>query len=286
MRCLSRRPECSRPGRAADRGRRRRRAPARDARGRARRRRHGLLPRALDDRRGAVRGRRPRRCGAFAAAARRPGSAGSSTSAASAPAASRRTSPRAGGRARAARVRCADDRVPRVDRGRLRQRLVRHAARAGRAAPRDGHAALGASRAQPIAIEDVLDYLLAALDVERARSDVYEIGGANAVTYRELMLEYAGQRGLRRLLVPVPFLSPRSRPSGSRSSRPSTRASAAAWSRACARHGGPRHARARRLRRAPAVGRRGRRSLDPANENAVMKRPETHGSEPLLLFYS
>jgi uncharacterized protein YbjT (DUF2867 family) len=65
------------------------------------------------------------------------------------------------------------------------------------------------SRAQPIAIEDVLDYLVAALDLEADGSRVYEIGGADAVTYRELMLEYARQRGLRRLLVPVPFLSPR-----------------------------------------------------------------------------
>jgi uncharacterized protein YbjT (DUF2867 family) len=65
------------------------------------------------------------------------------------------------------------------------------------------------SRSQPIAIEDVLAYLLAALDLDGDRSVVYEIGGANAVTYRELMLEYARQRGLRRLLLPVPFLSPR-----------------------------------------------------------------------------
>lgn len=63
--------------------------------------------------------------------------------------------------------------------------------------------------AQPIAIEDVIDYLLAALDVETDRSEVFEIGGADVVSYGEIMREYASQRGLKRLMIPVPVLSPR-----------------------------------------------------------------------------
>jgi uncharacterized protein YbjT (DUF2867 family) len=63
--------------------------------------------------------------------------------------------------------------------------------------------------AQPIAIEDVLDYLLAALDVELDGSAVFEIGGADAVSYEELMREYARQIGLRRLIIPVPLLTAR-----------------------------------------------------------------------------
>lgn len=64
-------------------------------------------------------------------------------------------------------------------------------------------------RAQPIAIEDVLDYLLAALDHDPVGGELYEIGGAEPLTYLELMQEYARQRGLRRHMIPVPVLTPR-----------------------------------------------------------------------------
>jgi uncharacterized protein YbjT (DUF2867 family)/ligand-binding SRPBCC domain-containing protein len=65
------------------------------------------------------------------------------------------------------------------------------------------------TRAQPIAIEDVIAYLVAALDLDAGAGGVFEIGGAEVATYGELMREYARQRGLRRLLVPVPVLTPR-----------------------------------------------------------------------------
>jgi uncharacterized protein YbjT (DUF2867 family) len=60
--------------------------------------------------------------------------------------------------------------------------------------------------AQPIAVEDLIGYLLAALDHER--SAIFEIGGRDRVSYAEIIREYARQRGLRRRLVPVPLLSP------------------------------------------------------------------------------
>lgn len=63
-------------------------------------------------------------------------------------------------------------------------------------------------RAQPIAIDDLLDYLVAALDYESQESRIFEIGGAEQVTYGDLMREYARQRGLRRLMLPVPILTP------------------------------------------------------------------------------
>jgi uncharacterized protein YbjT (DUF2867 family) len=63
--------------------------------------------------------------------------------------------------------------------------------------------------AQPIAIDDLLAYLRAALDLPLAESRVLEIGGADRVSYGDLMREYARQRGLRRLMIPVPFLTPR-----------------------------------------------------------------------------
>jgi uncharacterized protein YbjT (DUF2867 family) len=64
--------------------------------------------------------------------------------------------------------------------------------------------------AQPIAIDDVLAYLRAAFAVETGnRSLTIEIGGPDRVSYGDLMREYARQRGLRRLMIPVPLLTPR-----------------------------------------------------------------------------
>lgn len=63
-------------------------------------------------------------------------------------------------------------------------------------------------KAQPIAIEDLLAYLLAALDLPAAPSQVYEIGGPDQVSYGEIMQEYARQRGLTRWMIPVPLLTP------------------------------------------------------------------------------
>ena len=65
------------------------------------------------------------------------------------------------------------------------------------------------ARAQPIAIEDVVAYLLAGLDLDPVESGVFEIGGADTVSYGDIMREYARQRGLRRLMIPVPVLTPR-----------------------------------------------------------------------------
>jgi uncharacterized protein YbjT (DUF2867 family) len=62
---------------------------------------------------------------------------------------------------------------------------------------------------QPIAIEDVIDYLVAALELDLAGAAVFEIGGADRVTYAGLMREYARQRGLRRRFMPVRFLGAR-----------------------------------------------------------------------------
>ena len=65
-----------------------------------------------------------------------------------------------------------------------------------------------ATPTQPIAIEDVLEYLLAALDLPKEKSRIFEIGGPGAVSYGDIMREYARQRGLRRLLISVPLLTP------------------------------------------------------------------------------
>ena len=63
--------------------------------------------------------------------------------------------------------------------------------------------------AQPISIEDVIEYLVAALDAPTGRSLVLEIGGADRASYGDIMAEYARQRGLRRMMIAVPVLTPR-----------------------------------------------------------------------------
>lgn len=65
------------------------------------------------------------------------------------------------------------------------------------------------TRTQPIAIDDVLAYLIAALDVGGRVEEPIEIGGATVETYRSMMLGYARQRGLKRWLFRVPVLTPR-----------------------------------------------------------------------------
>ncbi len=65
------------------------------------------------------------------------------------------------------------------------------------------------SRTQPIAIEDVVAYLLAALDLELEESRLFEIGGPDRVAYADLMREYARQAGLRRAVIRVPLATPR-----------------------------------------------------------------------------
>jgi uncharacterized protein YbjT (DUF2867 family) len=63
-------------------------------------------------------------------------------------------------------------------------------------------------KAQPIAIEDLLQYLLAALRLPVSEYGVYEIGGADQVSYADIMREYARQRGVRIRILAVPVLTP------------------------------------------------------------------------------
>lgn len=66
------------------------------------------------------------------------------------------------------------------------------------------------TRCQPIAIRDVLFYLVAILDVDDTAGRVLDIGGPEVFTYRDMMQVYAREAGLpRRVIMPVPVLSPR-----------------------------------------------------------------------------
>jgi uncharacterized protein YbjT (DUF2867 family) len=64
------------------------------------------------------------------------------------------------------------------------------------------------TRCQPIGIGDVLDYLVAVLD-HPAVTGIVEIGGPDVLSYGDMMRGYARLRGLRRLMIPVPVLTPR-----------------------------------------------------------------------------
>src|SRR4051794_12367874 len=61
---------------------------------------------------------------------------------------------------------------------------------------------------QPIAVDDVLAYLLAAKDLPPGESRILEIGSPDVTTYGGMIREYARQKGLRRWLISVPVLTP------------------------------------------------------------------------------
>jgi uncharacterized protein YbjT (DUF2867 family) len=65
------------------------------------------------------------------------------------------------------------------------------------------------STAQPIAIRDVLSYLIAALETDESIGKLIEIGGPTRLTYAEMLLQYAKERNLKRTLIRTPFNLPR-----------------------------------------------------------------------------
>ena len=64
------------------------------------------------------------------------------------------------------------------------------------------------SKVQPIAIRNVLQYLVSAVEKPETRDEIIEIGGSSVITYAEMMKIYARINGLKRMLIPVPVLSP------------------------------------------------------------------------------
>jgi uncharacterized protein YbjT (DUF2867 family) len=67
------------------------------------------------------------------------------------------------------------------------------------------------TRIQPISVRDVQDYLIASLKVSEeqvGKHRIIEIGGSEVLTYHEMMRGYAKARGLRRMMISVPFLTP------------------------------------------------------------------------------
>lgn len=65
------------------------------------------------------------------------------------------------------------------------------------------------NRCQPIAIRDVLFYLVGVLDHPECMNQVFEVGGPNQLNYKQMLLEFAEVRNLKRWIITVPVLTPR-----------------------------------------------------------------------------
>lgn len=62
---------------------------------------------------------------------------------------------------------------------------------------------------QPIAVTNVIKYLVGCMLNEKTFNDTFDIGGAEILSYKEMLLQYAEVRGLKRRIWVVPFISPR-----------------------------------------------------------------------------
>lgn len=65
------------------------------------------------------------------------------------------------------------------------------------------------TRCQPIAVGDVIRYLVGCLRDERSTGGTFDIGGPDILSYREMMERFAAIEGRRLLIVPVPVLTPK-----------------------------------------------------------------------------
>ena len=61
---------------------------------------------------------------------------------------------------------------------------------------------------QPIYIEDVISYLLEGMEKEFSENKIIEIGGATVLSYKDFMHAYAKEKGLKRVIITVPILTP------------------------------------------------------------------------------
>ena len=65
------------------------------------------------------------------------------------------------------------------------------------------------TKCQPIAVDDVINYLVGCLTEERTAGETFDIGGPDILTYREMMERFAALEGRKLLIIPVPVLTPR-----------------------------------------------------------------------------
>ncbi len=65
------------------------------------------------------------------------------------------------------------------------------------------------SLAQPIAVDDVIEYLRGCMEKPETSGNIYEIGGPDKITYEELMRVYAKYLGKKLFVIQIPFLTTR-----------------------------------------------------------------------------
>ncbi|MCZ2815707.1 NAD(P)H-binding protein [Modestobacter sp. VKM Ac-2984] len=65
------------------------------------------------------------------------------------------------------------------------------------------------TRTQPIAIADVVRYLVGVLEAPEAEGRAFDVGGPEVLEYLEMLTRVAEIQGRRLLIVPVPLLSPK-----------------------------------------------------------------------------
>ena len=65
------------------------------------------------------------------------------------------------------------------------------------------------TRTQPIAVDDVVRYLVDILPVPEAAGRSFDIGGPDVLAYVDMLRRVAAIEGRRTLIVPVPLLTPR-----------------------------------------------------------------------------
>ena len=65
------------------------------------------------------------------------------------------------------------------------------------------------TKCQPIAVRNVLQYLVGVIMVKETFNKVYDIGGPEVLTYKQMLLQFADVRGLKRTIVTLPIMTPR-----------------------------------------------------------------------------
>lgn len=65
------------------------------------------------------------------------------------------------------------------------------------------------TRCQPLGIADLLKYIGGCILNPRTYNETFDIGGAEILTYKKMLLQYARERGLKRRIWVIPFISPR-----------------------------------------------------------------------------
>lgn len=68
---------------------------------------------------------------------------------------------------------------------------------------------MGFNKTQPIAIRDVIKYLIGVQNNPECFDDSFDIGGPNVITYKQMMQLYAKTRKIKLVILTLPFMTPK-----------------------------------------------------------------------------